>query len=81
MFRSRPHRTTNPLPDLDLGHAGLVHNLDNLQRGVQPPQPRSRRGSRRHRHDPLIGYSVEILPYDIGVTMMFLCVDLALFFN
>lgn len=32
----------------------------------------------------LIGYSVEILPYNIrakGMTMMFLCVDLALFFN
>ncbi|GAB7349590.1 hypothetical protein MBLNU459_g0280t3 [Dothideomycetes sp. NU459] len=32
----------------------------------------------------LIGYSVEIMPYNIrakGMTMMFLCVDLALFFN
>ncbi|CAD0084194.1 unnamed protein product [Aureobasidium vineae] len=32
----------------------------------------------------LVGYSVEILPYNIrakGMTLMFLCVDLALFFN
>lgn len=32
----------------------------------------------------LIGYTVEILPYNIrakGMTLMFLCVDLALFFN
>ncbi|KAI4850309.1 MFS sugar transporter-like protein [Aureobasidium sp. EXF-8846] len=32
----------------------------------------------------LVGYSVEILPYNIrakGMTIMFLCVDLALFFN
>jgi len=32
----------------------------------------------------LVGYTVEILPYNIrakGMTVMFLCVDLALFFN